>query len=249
MIRYRRTLQKYQPYILPIGIFVCSILWCFLFIVPFIQRTIELFRDVNVVRSHVEKLQEKSSVLATIDELQFENQLNILTSAVPIEPSLATILITLEQISERSGAQLISFTIESSESLATQSGSLEEQKDRSKGQGTQLPFSVVIGGSFEQIQTFLRFAHTVRRFFSIHGVRAQLNEDDNQLRATLSVDAFYLPLSKKHQQETLRPITDEEYAILSKVQEYQDMGNIQLGSADVLPNTPLEGRANPFSLE
>lgn len=244
MIQFRRLLFRYQSFISPVVgliIVLCSVIFI---IFPLVQQTLHQFQDVSVLREQVNILQQKVTILNNLDESSLEQNVILTTSAIPIEKSLPTILSTMEGISDKTGITLRSLVIDSPGSLASDAAKQKSTEEKKIG-AFSIPFSVTLGGEFDQIITFLATSNTVRRL-----VRAKsftLNFSDEELTTQISFETFYAPLSNRNETEILKVLKDSDFDLLARLEQFPNMGAINsTGSSPSF--MPTEVKSNPFSL-
>lgn len=239
----KKKIKKYNGFFFPFCIVSLVIIIMLFGILPAVQKTRDIFEQGKLVQTEVNELNDKVTVLDSIDEAVLESKLQIATSAIPVDQSLATVLQTVETIGAGVGASIHTITVDSSENISTAAAHARSEQERKLGANI-LPFTINAHITFDQMKEFLMKTSTVRRF--IRAKAFNLSSDTEEgLTTSVSFDAFYLPLQSQNSNTPLAPLTQGDESLLSKISAYEHAGQLI-----VLPDDGSIGTGsamNPFT--
>jgi hypothetical protein len=240
----RRTIYRYQPFFLPLGIIVGVICIFFFLIVPSTQYTISMFQQVNEAQEQVSSLQQKLAVLETQDEQRLDSLLIAAVSAISVDKALPGILRTVETIANESNLIIDAVSFDGSNTLATEAAKTFTDDDRQFG-SYRIPFTVTTSSGFEELRTFLEKTVQVRRFVRARSFNLNFGADD-EVSTQIMFDAFYLPLQAGNATRQVIALSSQEQRLLDSIQVMADASNLTIAEDSI--DQPLETGSlrNPF---
>lgn len=236
--------RRYIRLAISVVILLFCLLAVVLAIIPAIQNIREFDADNRAIRDNIESLQNKLTVLQSIDEETIRNHLSNVLSAVPAERSFPTVFETVEGVAAKTGVTVLAMNLAGGTTLATPSVSQVSVADKKLGTRT-IPFSVTVNGSINAVQDFISMIPRVRRLFRIRVFSISFPKDDRSLTVTIDMDAFYepLPSSIGDVKNTLPRITSEDMRDINRIME---LPRIVEDTIMPLPLTE-KSKANPFA--
>lgn len=146
-------------------------------VVPQVQQSMKLYRDMKKEEPKLEKLKQK---LASLDQIQFSPeyaQIATVEDALPSKKPLLELMVGLSQVSQETGAIVSEFHL-SPGLVATDS----TQLSTTKADYDQLQLDLVVEGTFKQIQDFLIGVERVSPFTTIVSMEIgnQINTNTDQ---------------------------------------------------------------------
>lgn len=250
-MQLRKLFREYQGLIVSIGILIVCGLGILLGVVPLIQKTINVHTESRTLSAEVDLLNNKVSVLQSIDENAMRSNLQTLLSAVPSDKSLGTLLGTLDGLTSQAGVSVDSFSLSKLGSLATESAKRLSADEQAVGSNI-LPFTISIAGSFDQIRALFAASVSVRRLFRIRTFDVSFlkagTESANMVSAHVGMDAFYSPLPSAigPVSEPLTALTSTDVDLIAKVAAMRPLA--QTSSVALPAPAAGAGKADPFSL-
>lgn len=244
MWQFRRFVNKYRVFILPISVIVGGCLLFVFILLPAIQQTIDLFNNVKDVQETVGKMQQKLTVLNGLDETSLLEQFTVATSAVPSEISLPTILRTIEGVSDKTGVTVKALSVDSAGNLATQSAK-QFSTDEKKIGAYSIPFSVTLTGTFDQLKDFLSQSNKALRLVRAKSFTLNFS-DQNTLTTQMSFDTFFLPGKDISDVDILTQLKRADSEMLQAISQFPNYTQVNVST----PLSPSSGggKPNPFSL-
>jgi Tfp pilus assembly protein PilO len=250
-MQLRKLSREYQGLIVSIGILIVCGLGVLLGVVPLIQKTIDLNTENRSLSAEVDLLNNKVSVLQSIDENAMRSDLQTLLSAVPSDKSLSTLLDTLDGLTGKTGVSSGNFSLSKLGSLATESAQRLSADERAVGSNI-LPFTISLTGTLDQMRGFLATSVSVRRLFRIRTFDVSFvktgTESGTMVSANMAMDTFYSPLPSAigSVSEPLTALTSTDTNLIAKVAAMQPL--VQTSSVTLPPPTGGAGKSDPFSL-
>lgn len=230
--------------LLAVAVILLSLAGLFFGVVPLGQRVLSLWNQQSVLAREITTLTGKSAILQSLNESTLRNNLQILTSAVPVDKSIGTIFATLDQVSGIDVA-IKDFQLMNPGSISTSSAK-KLSADETKIGSNILPFSVTVTGNYNSIRTFLSDITAVRRLFRLRAVDVTFTGFGVDTR--LSLDAFYFPYPKTvgAVASPITALTDKEETTISMVSSLPLRSSLTfvVGTASAVPTT---GKSDPFS--
>ncbi len=246
-LQLKKIFRTYQGLITTSAIILVSTLGFIIVIIPLAQRIYGLSGEVTSVRGEVQSLEQKASILNSLDEDALKNDLVTLSSAVPADKSLMTLLATIDGVTSKTGVSLVDVSLTKPGSLATDSAKKLNVKEATLGSNI-ISFVLSVSGSYDQIHAFMKTIGSVRRFLRIRSFDVSIVGPD--VTARITMDAFYYPFPKNvgavnqkinvltsKEEQTIHDITSIELA------SGQTISTNQLAPAVILP----VGKSDPFS--
>lgn len=240
MFNLHRLILFYRSLFLTIGGLVVSLILIVLVLFPAVSGLRNLYKALPRLETEVAELEVKANLLAGVDPQVLQQNLLVLTSALPTEKSLPTILSTVEGVAGKTGATVVSIDLQGPGSLASESA--VAHLPTSKFPAQRLTAEVMVRGEVEQLKEYLGLISKVRRLLTV--AKFGLNTT-NPANATLSlsVNAYYGALTDSSGALKLTPLSTEEENILSIVENLPSMSTFAL-----TPAAPLgQVRDNPFA--
>lgn len=218
MKKIRRNIRPYIGYILSGSLIVGSILIGVFLLIPGIQKTLLLRKQIQTFATEIESLRGKATLLQSLDETKLAQDLKELTVALPAESSVVSIFSTLDGLISETGVTLGPYTIDG-ESGSAKSGNIVQSKSDTSGSAS-VPLSLSAEGTFSQTQQFLTLFPKVRRLFRIHSLSISLHTD--KVSAAIGVDAPYkkLPTAIGGPGSPLIPLSKKDEALLAEVEQF-----------------------------
>lgn len=239
-MNYKRYFRLYKNIIFStLIILFCAIIGLFV-LTPFFTQLLSLRDKVIALQADVDILEQKISILDSIDDSVLREHLLSLDAAVPTHKSLPTLLGTIDGLNLRSGLSLENVAIESPGKLSTSSALL------SSVTGREIHFSFAVRGTIEQIRSFLELTTKIKRVLRIDSLAFSF-PDSSVGNIQLSMSTFYEPLESFSDvvEKPIKPFTDEEARVLVAVAAMPWYAE-QLES---LPPEEYPTRNDPFYLE
>jgi Tfp pilus assembly protein PilO len=198
----KKFYRTYKSLVISVGILLACGAALLLGIIPLIQTTIGLDAQRRVQAIQVGALQQKLTVLQSMDEGKLRQDLQMLLSAVPSDKSLGTVFSTVDGLSTQTGLSIDSFSITKPGSLSTASAQQLTVDEQAVGSNI-VPVSIHFTGTLDQIRTFLTSAVLVRRFLRIRSIDINLRQGNSapvasssgtMASVSMTIDAFYSPI-------------------------------------------------------
>ena len=249
-MQFKKLFHEYQGLIISIGILIVCGLGLLLGVVPLIQKTIDLNTESRTISAEVDLLNNKVSVLQSIDENAMRSDLQTLLSAVPSDKSLSTILGTLDGLTGKTGVSSENFSLSKPGSLATESAKRLTADEQAVGSNI-LPFAISLTGTLDQMRGFLATSISVRRLFRVRSFDVSFlktgTESGSMVSANVAMDAFYSPLPSAigSVSQQLTALTSTDTDLIAKVAGMQLL--VQT-SASLPPPSVGAAKPDPFSL-
>ncbi len=215
-----KLVRTYQHMIISgVIIFFCFIATIYA-VVPGVGSVQEIFSEIRTLTDETDILEQKMSILNTLDEETLRIQLKEVLSAVPAERSFPTVFETVEGVAAQTGVSVMSMNLTGGATLATPSAAKVSVADKKLGTRT-IPFSVTINGSLPAVQEFIALIPKVRRLFRIRVFSISFPKDLRPLTVSIDMDAFYepLPATLGTAKATLPILTDEDQAVVTRLIE------------------------------
>lgn len=249
-MQLRKLFREYQGLIISVGVLIVSGLGLVLGVVPLIQKTIDLNTENSSLSAEVDLLNNKVSVLQSIDENMMRSDLQTLLSAVPSDKSLGTLLGTLDGLTGKTGVSSGNFSLSKLGSLATESAQRLTADEQAVGSNI-LPFTISLTGTLDQMRGFLATSISVRRLFRVRTFDVSFlkagTESGTMVSANVAMDTFYSPLPSAigSVSQPLTALTSTDTDLIAKVAA---MPLLVQTSATLPPPTAGAGKPDPFSL-
>ena len=242
-MQVKKFFQTYKLFIIT-GVSVLISASGFIFgVIPLARNVIAMQQTLRQLSGDIAALRQKTSVLATLDEVALRDNLLTLASAVPPDQSPETILSTIDGVSQETGVLLKDFQILNVGSLSTESAKKRTKYEADLGSSV-LDVMVTVDGSYQQVLEFLASAGSVRRLF--HIVSFNLSSSVTGIAARITLRAFYFPYPSKVG-SVLQPIpalSSEQEATIARV------AGMRLISAAIVAEeagvAPTGGKSDPF---
>ncbi|MCX6793784.1 MAG: type 4a pilus biogenesis protein PilO [Candidatus Gottesmanbacteria bacterium] len=245
MQQLKKIFREYQWLIISIGILLMCGFGFVLGVVPLAQKAIDLNNEYSSLSAEVNALNNKASILQTIDEDTIRSNMQTLLSAVPYDKSLPTLLGTLDGLTAKTGVSVESFSLSKPGSLATVSARSLNAGEQAVGSNI-LPFTINVSGTFDQIRAFLTAATSVRRFFRIRTFDVSFVNADT-VSANIAMDAFYSPIPSSigSVSQPITALTSTDNDLIAKIAAMQ---LFETTSATLPPPSAGAAKPDPFSL-
>lgn len=220
----RKTLNRYKPFFLPIGVIIAAVAVFFLMIVPLTQQTITRFEEIEAAEEQLSLLENKLAVLNAADETELEQLLNAAVSAISIERSLPGIMRTVETIANDSNVVLDTVLFDQTSKLASEAAKALSDGERQFG-AYRIPFTITTSSGFNELRTFLENTMNVRRFIRARSFILNFGDVD-QTNTQIKFDAFYLPLQTKNVDRQLVALSAVEKDFLQRIVTMKDASSL-----------------------
>ena len=252
MNSYKKYIRKYQGVAISVFVILVVILCVLLGLMPAITKIKALRMNVSDLSSQLSVLEQKATILESIDEETYKSYLSDLALAVPTDKSLTSLFATIDGLSRETGVTLSDFTLARPGTIATDSAKRLSNDERKLG-SSLLPFTLTVTGTYEQIRKFIEYAIKVRRFFRIRYFSISFDEKKETISVHMGMDAYYAPLPTNlgSASQTIEALTQNDQAIIEKVMGMAVLGQENTQSAPpTVPgaSVPTTNREDPFSL-
>jgi hypothetical protein len=240
-----KTLRIYQDLVVSVLIIAFTIGGLFIGVVPAIQKILDQVETTRQLSVELAGLQKKLDILNAIDEDQLRADLVTVLSAVPADKSLPTVFSTVEGVAQQVGVGILDQTISAVGGVASQSGT---QTALEKQLGSRvLPFNVTVQGPISAIQQFIAQSTNVRRLLRLRTFSISFPKENEVLRVSLQMDAFYepFPTNLGSLSSSLTPLSEKEQGLVTQLASFPLVG--QAAGGELPPAALGPGKANPFS--
>lgn len=243
MISINKAIRIYQGLLLSIGLIIIAIGGTLFGIIPGVKSSLSMFEEMQTLGKEVEQLKRKNEILESFDLEILRQELSVALSAVPGDKSLPTLFTTIEGLTQQTNTTLTAMNLSSPGSISTVSAKIVSAEERLIGSGL-LPISITIDGQLDNLKNFLTTSTTVRRLLRIRKVDI-LFLNETTARASLSVDAFYLPLPQLigKASDAISPMTPNEEELIARLGNFPLLVPPIIGSNTTLPQEP---KSDPF---
>ena len=216
--------------IFAIVIFVCTIL-IITVIIPQIKNYLVIRQQIVAKKEMINNINKNIELIQSIDKLELNNQLELLTTALPTNKEFVSILNSLSDASIRAGVTLSDFNfnvgkVASDSGVPTQidESSIEPTvstedipvDDMGSDSNNGLDVTIAINGNFRNISLFLEQIAKSLPLSEVTSVNAEKNV------ATISIKFYYkaFPKLKYEEQELLQPLSEKELQIISLISSW-----------------------------
>lgn len=240
-----RQFRQYQGAIFSAVILVFCTLALFLGIIPAVQRIQEMFLALQTANDENAVLDQKLSVLNSLDEFVLREKLNQILSAVPSERSFPSLFETIEGVARETNVSIADMSISSGTTLATPSASKATATEKKIGTRT-VPFSVTVEGELSALQAFISRTPEVRRLLRIKVFSMSFSDDVARTSISVDMDGFYepLPTNLGSAKATLPTISDADEELIGKISALPLMTQEH---AELPPPVVGKQKTNPFA--
>lgn len=220
MRNLRRLLRIYKFFIIYVVIGFIALFGIGWVIIPQIRETVSLVKRLRDEQKILMGSTSKIQILNSTDEQSLSNDLNTLFSAVPKEKSFSTIFSQIETTAFEQKLSVESIIIGQSGSIATEAAKPKNPEEQKLG-ANLIPINTIVSGEFDNIRNFLDRVVKIRRFFRVRLMSISFTEKSSIVRATLALDAFYLPLPKYMGKITdpISALSSQETTVITDVEQ------------------------------
>jgi len=210
-VRLNRLLAMY------IGLFIVGLLGLFIGVIPSIQKSISLVSELRLLQTEIERMQQKASMLASLDQTSLETTAQDVLAAVPTDKSINTLMSTVEAIAVKNGLSIADLSIEGIGTLATGSA-----KVAAKPEGNVVSETIVLQGDLLPLRNFLADSVRVRRLLRIKRLELTAVPKSTAMNMKLIIEVFYAPLpsSISKVSDIIDPFSSKELATIQKLNTY-----------------------------
>lgn len=244
MKEFFKTLKRYQAITISAVVLTVSVLALGFVVVPLGKKSYGLVTSLNRIQKEVTDLQNKASLLSSLDERVLHEQTLTALSAIPSDASIPSLFSGAEQMAIASGMHITDVTLSSVGAVSPQEPKKWSPEEKQVGSSI-VSFIVTGEGSLEQLKNFFEVVAAVRRLVRVKSFSMTFNQVGS---ATIRVDmeTFYAPLPKTIGTVTaqLVPFSDKEEALLGKLGSFALSSGV--GGA-LAPTSGGAGKTNPFS--
>lgn len=214
---------RFLPFI--VGILLIAVGWFFL--LPQINRILEMWTDLKRERSQLSKLQEKLVYLKGLNEYELSQRTELSLKAIPSEKNFIGTLLTIRQLAENDGLIMKSFKVTP--------GVISPQK---KG---VLGFKIVVSGDAGKIRFFLADLEKILPL--INPVDKLQLEIRTSTDINLSLESYYIPFPEKigSLDAPVSGLTSNEEKTLQSLSDFTSLDLEDFSNA-----ASASGRPNPF---
>ena len=158
----QRLVRDYRGIALSLTFFLFCIGAIVYGLVPGGRKVFDGINKRQQLKSQVQQLRKKVSVLASLDEETLRQQFLALAAAVPPDKAIPSVFSTVERLSIETGVQLGGMTMVSPGSLATESAQRQTVEEKKIG-SNMLTFTVLLEGTPKQCHDFFDASGRGRR--------------------------------------------------------------------------------------
>lgn len=215
--KIRRFYRLHTPLVTYTGLLLIGIVGLVVGIIPSVQKSLVLLRDLRTMSDEIRRIQNKVSVLRSLDQTVLEQYAFDALSAVPSDKSVSTLLSTVEALTDKHGLTIVDMSIQGIGSLATESA-----KPQVKPEGNMLSETLSLQGDLIPLRNFLIDSIRVRRLLRIKDLVLTALPKSTHMSAKLTIEVFYslLPLSIGKATDVLLPFTLRETTTLEKIASF-----------------------------
>jgi Tfp pilus assembly protein PilO len=252
MNSYKKYIRKYQGLLISIGIIIFIVICVFVGLLPAISSIKAMRSSVSELSAQVAVLEQKATILESIDEETYKNYLKDLALAVPTDKSLTSLFSTIDGLSRETGVTLSDFTLARPGTIATDSAKRLSNDERKLG-SSLLPFTLTVSGTYDQIRKFVENAVLVRRFFRIRYFSISFDQKKETISVHMGMDAYYasLPTNLGSATQTIEGLTQSDQSVIEKVMSMAVLGQEEettVDSSSLEQPVTTTPREDPFSL-
>lgn len=204
---YKILYDRYKVFLIPLIVIIVSFVLTIKILIPQIQDLIAVQNESNRLRERVETLKSNLNLLSGLDQSVLDNQLTVVSSALPVEKDFAGILNALIVASSRSGASLGDFSFQIGE-LATGSAAL--------GRQLSIQVNLTLSGNVFSAQRFLQELSKTTPLSEVKTGKVSGNSFD------VSVNFFYRPIPqlKLDEGKMLTALSKSETDVISEISSW-----------------------------
>jgi Tfp pilus assembly protein PilO len=230
----RIVFNKYRYLAFPAVVGLIILILTVIILIPSIKQIIQKRQALTQEKETLAKLTQKVADLEGLDPIELANKTDVVVKSLPAEKDVPRILATLSILATESGVMIESVKVAPG-ALSTVSG---QEKAKEK---PALSFEISIKGAMVAIRDFLDRISSTVPVMQIN--EAFLSGDEEERRAEVSFDAYFLPLPKTLglPENPLAKITSDEEIAYKKIERFY----FPL-AAEILPSVG-SGKENLFS--
>lgn len=246
MTSLRSIVRAYKDFILSVVVIFLVVIGYFGGIYPAAQQVVNLFEQKNILQEEQAMLEEKITILDSLDEQVLRTDLATVIAAVPSDKSIPTLFQTIEGLADTTGVALNSINISSVGDVATQSATIGTTALEKQIGSQLLPFVAGLSGSFEAIQQFITSVPTVRRLVRIRTFSMTFPKDDSPLSIAFEMDSFYepFPTTLGPQSAPIFALTQKEQQVITTLSQFPIIG-LEIFGPGLAPSAQI--KQNPFT--
>jgi len=241
-------ISKWMGLAAPGGAIIISLIIIIFVIWPKFTQILQLRSDNQQLTERVMSLEAKAKQLASLDRGDLDIKLGIAEQLLPSDKGVFTLVTQIERTAAASGVLLNKIDLapgslkESSDTKETSSGSTGTQDDLAP----KIQLRLSLTSDYRSFEQFLKNISSVSRVLAVKDLSlsssATSSEQTSQVRASLTIDAYWQPLPKELNsiESKIEDLTNEELATLEQI---RSTGFI---SAPAIPSVPT-GKVDLFS--
>lgn len=202
-------------------------------VIPQVENWFSINTEVESERSTIAQLKSNASVLATASDPVLDEQVGVVSSALPFQKDFTGILNAVNAASANSGVVLDDYSFQVG-NLSTKSAQLAPN--------TSITLKLLIKGDIDHVQSFIKeiqekvpLSEVVNTNFSLDGSALEI--------------LFYYKIVPQQTQVTytnqLPSLSGQKATLLNTLQTWENASNGS-GSIDVVPVLQASGSAEPF---
>ena len=238
--KIRRFIRLHKPLVAHSILLFIGVIGLFTALVPSVQKSIMLVRDLQTMNKEIGSIQKKVTTLSLLDEGGLEKSAHDVLSAVPADKSVSTLLSTVEALAGKNNLYISDMSVEGIGTLATGSGTQPTQPE-----GNSLSETITLQGELIQLRNFLSDCVRVRRLMRVKNMEITSLPKSTLITAKITLEFFYLPFPATlgKASDPLEPFSQKELGVLAKLASYPvsyagSMQPIYIDDASVTPNVP-----------
>jgi hypothetical protein len=247
MINIRKFFRTYGNVIISISILLGITGGTIVGLIPAIRSIIVTRGAINQLSTDVDSLKNKANTLESMEEDTFRKYLSELVLAVPPDKSLPSLFSTIDGLGAKTGVSLSDFTLSKPGSLATASAKQITSEEKQTGSNL-LPFTVTVGGTYDQIYEFVQQSIQVRRFFRVKYFDISF-ASINAMSVRMGMDSYYAPypINLGSAGQAIESLSQDDEAIIAKITSFPSLGTDSQSGLQTTLSPSVNIHEDPFS--
>jgi len=220
LLKIRRFIRLHRALVQDGVLFLAGCIALFVGLIPAIQKSIVLVRDLQTLKADISRIQQKANMLNFLDQSELSVSAREVLAGVPADKSVTTLLSTIETVAQKNNMFISDMSIEGIAALATGSA-----KPVVKPEGTILTEEISLQGELIDLRNFLFECVRVRRLMRVKDMMLTSIPKSSMMTAKMKIEVFYLPLPQTigKPSDVLEPFSQKELTLLDKISSYPIM--------------------------
>lgn len=223
--------ERYKDFTIPFIIVLASILLFAKIVLPSLFDFFDAQEKQKVELKTLTNMENKLSLLKSVDDQLLDSQLAIVSKALPIDKDFASILNAISDVSNKSNVSIESFKFSV--------GDLSEEEG--KGEFTTLGLDLTLNGSTYDTNDFIGRLNSTLPLSEINNISATENLSD------IEINFYYKQLSRSKPDDSLLlvPVSAKGLALINEISSNFSVPQSSIFDLTVLA-TPTAINPNPF---